>query len=165
MERQRGMITISDTLSQKHILLNLEDDAKEHLVERIAEALKKDPRVTDWEQFYSGLEKGTSCMAKENGSVLCIAHARTTAVSAMTMAVGRAVIQPADDAPGTPAASFTPIRLIFVIGVPVALASDYLRIIGALARIFHTDRGEIALANATDPAEFLDSLRTLEMAL
>ncbi|XHR29940.1 MAG: PTS sugar transporter subunit IIA [Chthoniobacteraceae bacterium] len=158
------MITISDILFPKHILLDLEDDTKEHLVERIAEKLKKDPRVTDWEQFYSGLQKGTSCMSKENGSVLCIAHARTTAVSAMTMAVGRVAIPPAAT-PALPSESGVASKLIFVIGVPVALASDYLRIIGALARIFHTDKGETALAAAPDPAEFLSSLRALEVAL
>ncbi len=161
------MITISDILFPKHILLDLEDDTKEHLVERIAEKLKKDPRVTDWEQFYSGLAKGTSCMSKENGSVLCIAHARTTAVSAMTMAVGRVALPPvaAPAAPAVPGESAVASKLVFVIGVPVALASDYLRIIGALARIFHTDKGEAALAAAPDAAEFLASLRALEVAL
>ena len=156
MERQRGMITISDILLPKHILFDLGPDTDPQAVARVAELLRKDPRVTGWDQFAAGLEKGTSCMSKENGSVLCIAHARTTAVSAMTMAVGRSMEK---------TETGTRIRLVFVIGVPVALASDYLRIIGALARIFHTEKGEVALSQAETPQEFVDSLGHLEMAL
>lgn len=152
------MITISDILSPKHILFDLGGDTNEQAVARVAELLQKDPRVNDWDRFFAGLEKATSCMSKENGSVLCIAHARTTAVNAMTMAVGRCF----EKGPG---AAEPRLRLVFVIGVPVALASDYLRIIGALARIFHTERGETALAQAATPAEFLASLRELEIAM
>lgn len=150
------MITIGDILFPKHILFDLGQDTDPQAVGRVAELLRKDPRVNDWEQFVAGLEKGTSCMSKENGSVLCIAHARTTAVNAMTMAVGRSLEK---------SEAGTRFRLVFVIGVPVALASDYLRIIGALARIFHTEKGEAALSQAETPQEFLESLGRLEIAM
>lgn len=159
------MITISDILSPKNIIFDLGGDNNVQAVARVSELLRKDPRVNDWGQFVAGLEKGTSCMAKENGSTLCIAHARTTAVNAMTMAVGRslekveATVEPAASQGGTK------LRLVFVIGVPAALASDYLRIIGALARIFHTEKGEAALAQAATAADFLATLRQLEIAL
>ena len=153
------MITIGDILSPDHILLDLKAGTHIQAVAKVAELLESDERVNDWERFYAGLLAGSACMANEHGSALCIAHVRTHAVNAMTMAVGRS-------AEGIPVAGDPMrVRLIFVIGVPVALASDYLRIIGALARIFRTEAGESALLEASTNAEFFDTLCTLEMEM
>jgi len=153
------MITIGDILSPKHILLDLASDTHVRAVAKVSELLEPDERVKDWESFYKGLLAGCACMANENGSGICIAHVRTQAVSAMIMAVGRSVEGIALEGEAMR------VRLIFVIGVPVALASDYLRIIGALARIFRTAKGEEALLSAETPEEFLERLCTLEMEM
>ncbi|MEI8233074.1 MAG: PTS sugar transporter subunit IIA [Verrucomicrobiota bacterium] len=152
------MITIGDILSPKHILLDLESRTRGAAIAKVAELLESDSRVKDWERFDAGLLPGSSCMANDSGSGICIAHVRTNAVSAMIMAVGRSV-------EGIPVEDGTRVRLVFVIGVPVALASDYLRIIGALARIFRTAKGEAALLDAQIPEEFLETLCTLEMEM
>ena len=154
------MITIEDILLPKHILLDLEADTQPHAISRVAELLEKDSRIKDWERFYTGVLVGSSPMANENGSGICIAHVRTNAVSGMVMAVGRALKGiPGDENDGTQ------VHLVFVIGVPAALASDYLRIIGALARIFRTGKGETALLTAKTPIEFLERLRALEIEM
>ena len=158
MERQRSMITIGDILSPKHILLGLEAGTQAQAITKLAELLEGDARVNDWERFETGLLAGSSCMPGDKGSGLCIAHVRTDAVNAMIMGVGRSE-------KGIAGADGQPVRLFFVIGVPVALASDYLRIIGALARIFRSERGEPDLLSAASAEEFLDSLRTLEMEM
>ena len=159
MERQRGMITIGDILSPEHILLDLKVGTHIRAVAKVAELVESDERVNDWERFYKGILEGSSCMANDHGSALCIAHARTTAVNAMVMAVGRSV-------EGIPLeGQSASVRLVFVIGVPVALASDYLRIIGALARIFRTAKGVQELLSAGTPEEFLERLCTLEMEM
>ena len=153
------MITIGDILSPEHILLDLKADTHVRAIAKIAELVESDERVNDWERFYEGILQGSSCMANDHGSTLCIAHARTNAVEAMIMAAGRSVegIPLKDEA--------ARVRLVFVIGVPVALASDYLRIIGALARIFRTAKGVEALLSAATPGEFLKRLCTLEMEM
>ena len=98
-------------------------------------------------------------MTNDHGSSLCIAHVRTNTVNAMVMAAGRSV-------EGIPLeGSSSNVRLVFVIGVPVALASDYLRMIGALARIFRTANGVEELISATTPEDFLERLCTLEMQM
>lgn len=155
------MITIGDILSPKHILLNLEPKARERAISKVAELLERDARVVDWDKFYAGLAPGTSCISKENGASLCIAHTRTNAVNAMIMAAGRVM----QEVPGEDGAMAPRVCLIFVIGVPVALASDYLRIIGALARVFRTEKGEAALAEAAVAGEFLERLCALEMEM
>ena len=152
------MITIGDILTPKHILFDLQGDTVPKAVAKVADLLESDDRVLDWDRFYNGLIEGSACMANESGSAICIAHTRTNAVSAMIMAAGRS-------AEGIALENGTCLRLVFVIGVPVALASDYLRIIGALARIFRTPKGEAALLDAKTEAEFLETLRTLEMEL
>lgn len=156
------MITIGDILLPKHILPDLGSEPTERAIAKLTELLDKDPRVVDWDRLSAGLPEGTSCITKENGSTLCIAHARTNAVNAMVMAAGRSVERlPAVGEGG----DTTRIRLIFVIGVPAALASNYLRIIGALARIFRTENGEAELAAAASAEEFLERLCTLEMEI
>ena len=159
MEWQRSMITINDILSPKHILLDLGADTETKAISKVAELVEHDDRVNDWERFYAGLIAGSSCMANDGGSAICIAHMRTDAVNAMLMAVGRSVEGIPCEEEGVR------IRLVVVIGVPVALASDYLRIIGALARIFRTEKGEAALMNAQTSGELLASLCTLEMEM
>jgi len=153
------MITIGDILFPKHILLDLASDTHLRALAKIAELLEPDERVIDWERFYKGLIAGSACMANESGSGICIAHVRTQAVSSMIMAVGRSMEGIAIEGEAMR------VRLFFVIGVPVALASDYLRIIGALARIFRTANGEEALLSAETPEEFRERLCTLEMEM
>jgi len=152
------MITIGDILFPKHILLDLESSTQAQAIAKVAELVESDSRVKDWERFDAGLLPGSACMTNDNGSGICIAHVRTDAVGGMIMAVGRSV-------EGIPAEDGARIRLVFVIGVPVALASDYLRIIGALARIFRSAKGAEALLGAQTPEEFLESLCTLEMEM
>jgi len=153
------MITIGDILSPEHILLDLKAGTYLRGIAKVAELVESDERVNDWERFYKGIVEGCSCMANEHGSALCIAHTRTNAVNAMVMAVGRSV-------EGIPLeGESASVRLVFVIGVPVALASDYLRIIGALARIFRTAQGVEALLSVETPEEFLERLCALEMEM
>ena len=153
------MINISDILSPKHILLDLEADTQTKAIAKVAELLEHDSRVKDWNRFYEGVVANCSCTTNESGSGICIAHVRTNAVSGMIMAVGRSLEGVPFDEAGIR------VRLLFVIGVPVALASDYLRIIGALARIFRAEKGEAALLTAKTHAKFLERLCALEIEM
>ena len=153
------MITIADILSPKHILLDLQAETQKRSIARVADLLDGDERVEDWERFCDGVIAGSACMANESESAICIAHVRSNAVNEMVMAVGRSVKGiPFDEGKMR-------VHLVFVIGVPVALASDYLRIIGALARIFRSTKGEETLLSAPTREAFLERLCTLEMEM
>jgi len=155
------MITIADILHPKNIKLDLEHANQEELVYKVAMLLKTDGHVKDWQAFYDGLKARDSCIFEEQGIKLCIPHVRTNSVSMMVMAVGRSTIPPSStDEYSGPVVQYT-----FVIGVPIALASDYLRIIGALARIFKKKQTEARLRAAATPGEFLAVLVKKEMAL
>lgn len=158
MERQRCMITIADILQPKQILLDLKSPTREEAILEIAQILRSDPRISDWSGFYDALKALPPCLADNEHFDLCIPHARTHAVSTMVMGVGRySEIPPTEDQSKT--------HYIFVIGVPVALAADYLRIIGALARIFRHAATEKSLRGTKTGEQFIAILERAEMKL
>jgi len=153
------MITIADILTPEHILLGLKAETRVRALSKVADLLEHDDQMRDWNQFYKGIMAGASCITNDNGSGICIAHVRSEAVGGMVMAAAQLPQGVPFDEAGTL------VHLIFVIGVPVALASDYLRIIGALARIFRTEKGSNALLGAATTQVFLERLCTLEMEM
>jgi fructose PTS system EIIBC or EIIC component len=159
MERQRHMITIGDILHPNQVQLDLRAVSQEEAVFQVAMLLRDSDDVTDWNGFYEGLKTRNPCIAAGQEFEICIPHARTNSVSTMVMSVGRSAHGVM--IPGKP----NKMHYIFVIGVPVALASDYLRIIGALARIFKNDQIESRLREAATPAEFVSILSAAEMKL
>ena len=155
------MITIADILKPESIRLDLEYTSAEELVYNVALLLRNDENVRDWADFYDGLKAKESCIYEVPGLRLCIPHIRTNSVSMMVMAAARTVIPPKASDEYSPAVT----QYTFVIGVPIALASDYLRIIGALARIFKKKTAESKLRAAKTPEEFLAVLVKKEMAI
>lgn len=151
------MITIADILNPKHVSLDLKSTSQEEAVFQVAQLLKSDERVLEWGDFYDALKAKSPCLAASPEFEVCIPHARTNAVNSMVMSVGRS----------NTGISFADcehrINYIFVIGVPVAMASDYLRIIGALARILKNT--EKMLRQALTAQQFVDILTKNEMAL
>ncbi len=153
------MITIDDILSPRRVLLDLTATTQGSAIHEIAGLLKGDERVVDWNGFVASLKNGGSCVSNENGYGLCIPHARTNCVTAMVMAAGRSRDGILFDTVEGPMR----IHYIFVIGVPLAMASDYLRIIGALARMFRSPQNEAELRRARNPQEFIAMLAASEM--
>lgn len=157
MEWKRAVITISDILLTKHIDLELKTGNQEEAVLHVASLLKGDERVLDWTGFYNGL--AARCPIIDAGATveICIPHARTHCVSSMVMSVVRSTngIQ-IEGREGR-------LYYFFAIGVPVALAADYLRIVGALARIFKEPASETTLRSVKTAEEFLTILSEQEL--
>jgi mannitol/fructose-specific phosphotransferase system IIA component (Ntr-type) len=153
------MITIADILHPEDIDLELKMSNQEEAINHVAALLREDDRVKDWNAFYSGLASKQPCVAAAGGTEICIPHTRTNSVTGMVLSVGRSkggvMVKDADG----------PVHFIFVIGVPVALAADYLRIIGALARIFKDPKSRDRLRQAESPEKFLELLAAAEMKL
>jgi mannitol/fructose-specific phosphotransferase system IIA component (Ntr-type) len=153
------MITISDILRPEAIDLELKMAHQEEAINHVASLLREDERVKDWNAFYQGLSSKQPCLEAAGGTAICIPHTRTDSVTGMVMSVGRSkagILVPGEG---------KPIHFIFVIGVPLALAADYLRIIGALTRIFKEPAGMDQLRQAQGGEEFLQLLSSAEMKL
>jgi len=153
------MITIADILQPEDIDLELKMTQQEEAIHHVAALLRDDVRVKDWNAFYAGLASRQPCVAAAGGTEICIPHTRTDSVTGMVMSAGRSnggiAIKEAD----------SPIHFVFVIGVPLALAADYLRIIGAMARIFKDPVAKDRLQQAQTTEEFLQLLAVAEMKL
>ena len=154
------MITIQDTLFPEDVLLNLEVSTATDAIARTSALLKDDERVLDWRLFQEELLAHPPCRVDDDVAFgICIPHARTSAVNEMVMSAARlrsSLLFPE---------CTKPVRYLFCIGVPKALASDYLRIAGALMRIFKDSTAESELYSAPTPREFVSVLSRLERKL
>jgi PTS system nitrogen regulatory IIA component len=160
MERHRHMITIADLLHPEHVTLQARATDPKEAIKEVAALLKNVPAVLDWNGLLKGVNASAPCLPEPGGGfALCIPHTRGECVNGMVMSVGRSeagIVFPDVD---------LPVRYIFCIGVPRALAADYLRIVGLLARVFKDRDAEKELRAVKTGAEFIDILSKCEAKL
>ena len=154
------MTTIADILAPNRVALDLDSRTPADAMEHVIALLRGDPRVLQWDELHDALVKSGPCLAeKESEFGICLPHARTEAVTGMVMSAarfGNAVLFAGCD---------RPIRYIYCIAVPITLASDYLRIVGLLARTQRTKSIEARLHTASTPADFIAVLADVEADL
>jgi mannitol/fructose-specific phosphotransferase system IIA component (Ntr-type) len=149
------MLTIADILRPAGIELDLPAIEIGEAIHRVASLLRNDFRVIDWQAFYNGLKGGETAIDSGGKFHVCLPHARTSAVQSFVMSVGKSKA-------GIRSGPYL-IRYIFVIGVPGALASDYLRVIGSLARIVRDREWERQLNEAVAPTDFIAQISRFEL--
>jgi mannitol/fructose-specific phosphotransferase system IIA component (Ntr-type) len=154
------MISIADTLRPERIRLALTATSSTAAIRETAGLLQNVTEVLDWAALSADVLRSAPCLSEQGSDfAICLPHARTDAVKTMVMSIGRSV-----EGIAFPDCA-EPVRYIFCIGVPKALASDYLRIVGLLARILKDPRAEAELRAVSTPAAFLDWLTALEARL
>ena len=154
------MITIADLLPADHVALDLAATTPRAAIDEVAALMKNDVAVDDWSALLAGVHAVAPCLPEvEGGFAICIPHTRGECVSTMVMSVGRS-------AAGVPFPGVDlRVRYIFCIAVPRALAADYLRIVGLLARVFKDPAAECELRAAGTPADFINLLSRRETKL
>lgn len=154
------MITVGTLLRPDHVALDLRATAPVAAIDEVAGLVKSDPAVLEWQALLAGVQASAPCLPEPGrGFSLCIPHTRGECVSAMVMSVGRSeagIVFPGVE---------LPVRYVFCIAVPRALAADYLRIVGLLARVFKDSQTEAALRAATTVPEFVELLSRREAKL
>ena len=153
------MITIADILRPEHVALEIAARTSEEAIAEVAAPLRTDARVLEWDAVLTGFFKVAPCLPASPEFAICIPHTRTNQVSSLVMSVGRSVEGI------TFPASTVPVRYVFCIGVQLALAADYLRIVGLLARIVKDPAAEELLRAAATGLEFVQALSRLEAKL
>ena len=78
---------------------------------------------------------------------LTLPHVRTSAVTKMLMAFGRTK-EPVQD-------ENVPIQFVILVGVPRAMDSEYLRLVGTLMRVFRDEKLRSDLLHAENPEEII----------
>ena len=154
------MTTLADLLKPEHIALHPAATSRDAAIEEIASLLDDDVQVIDGAELFKNVNASAPCILEHGAEFcLCIPHARTAAVTAMVMSVGR--FDRGLSIPGVE----KPVRYIFCIAVPPELATDYLRIIGLIARIVKDPDSEQQIYSAETPEEFIATMARLEAKL
>jgi fructose PTS system EIIBC or EIIC component len=151
------MNRIREILLPEHILLDLKATTREEAVAAVAGSLHGDPRIIDWPRFLSSLNE-----CERSGKInlklgLTLPHNRTKSVTSMVMAFGRLAetirCDPSD------------LHFILVIGIPETMDADYLRLVGALMRVFRDGELRQQLEKGETPRDILDAFQQGEKKL
>lgn len=122
-------------------------------LEEILHPLRSDVRVRDWEKLRATLlSNPQNDNFREVPGAMFLHHGRTESVSELVLAVGRSTIGIA--VPGLK----EPIHLVFVAAIPAALNNEYLRILGAIARVCRDPQTLRDMLDLKNTSQFLHLL-------
>ena len=141
-----------ELLQPGHILLDLPETKRTAAIYRVAALLEKDEGVIQFQGFYDELLARERVEATTLGNGVAFPHARTDHVKRLVLAVGRSTAGVNFENGGEN------IHFIFVIGTPRRMVTEYLALVGAMARILRQDEVRGKLMAAKTPDEFLAAL-------
>ena len=150
-------IPLADLLTEQQVILRLRSRKPLNAIREIVDVLASDiggRKIVNPEAF---LEQAFAREQKHPSVVehgVAFPHARTDLVDEIVIGVGRS------RAGITFGTDQQRAHLIFVIGVPERLISDYLVCLGTLARLVKDQTIRSRLLNAETPHEFVEALTT-----
>jgi mannitol/fructose-specific phosphotransferase system IIA component (Ntr-type) len=148
-------IALADLLHEQQAILRLRSRKPANAIREIVDTLASDisgRKIADPEAFLEQVfaRERTHPSVVEHG--VAFPHARTDLVDEIVIGVGRSRA-------GIPfGENQQRAHLIFVIGVPERLLSDYLVCVGTLARLVKDEAIRSRLLNAKTPREFIEAL-------
>ena len=148
-------IALADLLHEQQVILRLSSRKPANAIREIVDVLASDitgRKIAEPEAFLQEVlaREQMHPSAVENG--VAFPHARTDLVDEIVIGVGRSRA-------GIPfGENQQRAHLIFVIGVPERLLSDYLVCVGTLARLVKDETIRSRLLNAETPREFIEAL-------
>ena len=148
-------IALADLLNEQQVILRLRSRKPANAIREVVEVIASDitgMKIAEPEAFLEQVfaREQMHPSAVENG--VAFPHARTDLVDEIVIGVGRsrAGISFGENQQRA--------NLIFVIGVPERLLSDYLVCVGTLARLVKDETIRSRLLNAETPREFIEAL-------
>jgi len=148
-------IALADLLTEQQLILRLRSRKPLNAIREIVDVLASEisgRKIAKPEAFLEQVfaRERTHPSVVENG--VAFPHARTDLVDEIVIGVGRSRA-------GIPfGENHQRARLVFVIGVPERLLSDYLVCVGTLARLVKDETLRSRLFNAETPREFIEAL-------
>jgi fructose-specific phosphotransferase system IIA component len=148
---------IASLLSPERIRLELQAKQKTAALREVAELLAQNKCVGNFEAFFNEILQRERVSNTALGHDVAIPHARTDQCSDILVAVGRS-----SEGIDFEAKDGQPVRLIFLIGTPKQMVTDYLRVVGNLARLLRQDNLRQRLLDAPDAAAFIKTIEEAE---
>lgn len=137
-------------LRPEAINLSLQARNKTDALREVATLLQKANCVSDFDAFFQEILERERVSNTALGHDVAIPHARTEQCTEILIAVGRSL-----EGIDFDAKDGQPVRLIFLIGTPKQMVTEYLRVVGNLARLLRQDQLRQNLLEAPDTATFI----------
>jgi mannitol/fructose-specific phosphotransferase system IIA component (Ntr-type) len=134
-------------LQPARISLELAARDKNEAIVEVASIMQRDADLLDYERFCKELIERDEMRSTAAGYGVAFPHARTDAVREIIVAAGRTArgVKFGDEI----------VNFIFVIGTPREKASEYLVVVGTLARLLRKEKTRAGLLAAETPEDFI----------
>jgi PTS system fructose-specific IIC component len=150
---------LSEILDPKLVALELREGTAAEAILEIAELLRDHGHVQDYFKFADAVMEREGRSSTNTGEGVAFPHARTDLVARLALGIGRST------AGIRFGMSKEPVHLIFLVGVPKQMVTDYLVCVGAVARVVKDKARRDALMAATTAEEFVELMRAGALAV
>jgi mannitol/fructose-specific phosphotransferase system IIA component (Ntr-type) len=147
---------ISSLLKPEQINLELAQQERCNAINEVAQPLQSNPNVTNFADFYEEILARERIESTCLGNEIAFPHARTDSLKGMVLAIGRSTQGVWFENCGQT------VKLIFVIGTPKRMVTDYLSVVGGLARLLKDASTREQLIAAPTVEEFIATLTQAE---
>src|SRR5450755_4740890 len=147
---------ISSLLKPEQIKMELAQQQRCNAINEVAQLLQANPNVTNFAGFYEELLARERIESTCLGNEIAFPHARTDSLKGMVLAIGRSTTGVWFENSGQS------VKLIFVIGTPKRMVTDYLSVVGGLARLLKDAGTRDKLINAPTVEDFIATLTQAE---
>jgi mannitol/fructose-specific phosphotransferase system IIA component (Ntr-type) len=150
---------LNEILDPKHVVLELREATAAEAILEIVELLRDNGRVDDFYKLADAIMEREGRTSTNTGEGVAFPHARTDLVDRIVLGIGRSRA-------GIPfGPSGEVVHLIFLVGVPQRMVTNYLVCVGALARVVKEKSRRDALMAAATAEEFIELIRTGSLAV
>ena len=150
---------LSEILDPKLVVLELREQTAAEAILEIVERLRDHGLVEDFYKLADAVMEREGRTSTNTGEGVAFPHARTDLVDRLVLGIGRSKT-------GIPFGySSELVHLIFLVGVPQRMVTDYLVCVGGLARVVRDKARRDALMAAATEEEFVELLRAGSLEL
>jgi mannitol/fructose-specific phosphotransferase system IIA component (Ntr-type) len=149
---------INSLLKPEQIKLELKEQKRVDAINEVAQLLQKNPNVLNFAGFYEELLARERIESTCLGNEIAFPHARTDFLKGMVLAIGRRSQGVWFENAGQT------VKLIFVIGTPKRMVTDYLSVVGGLARLLKDTSTRERLISVASVEDFIATLTQAELA-
>ncbi len=152
-------VVLADLLKEKHVTLELAARTRVEALREIVATMTADGTLREAEKFLAEVTAREEAHTTYMGNGVAFPHSRTELTDEIVLGIGRS-------STGVPFGEKDELaHLIFVIGVPRRMVTDYLVCVGALARLTETGGVAATVMKAETAAELLELLRAGSLLL
>jgi mannitol/fructose-specific phosphotransferase system IIA component (Ntr-type) len=146
-------LRFSELFNPQQVALDLRAANQNDAIIEISGLLRANRCIEELYPFADAVMQREARSSTNTGEGIAFPHARTDLVKCIVVGIGRSKA-------GVPfGGAAHPVHLVFVIGVPQLLVTDYLICVGTIARIVKPRERWEALMNAASAEEFADVMR------